>query len=511
MTPSNPNFAPALASDTDSLRARDIRRRNCPFLVSALLSASALVGIPGSSAFAQTPPDSVRIYAAGATAVGVNWWSCQTSQRSNCELYFTIYRNPPGFSSAPIVTVSVDANDYEHSTVNYQLQPRRSYSYLVCTGERANNDKSNCAQSNTVTTPPLETPGQVANGGASSSSNAESGYAPPANVRGESGGSTVALKWTPPNQGAFVEILRAITGGTAPMRVDSLADSVGQWTDYGPLPHLGYTYYVCEGTPSSSFNDCAATGRITTWGANPVLTATRSDTSTVKLSVAVDNIFTLKSLMITRQGSDDPCRQGTTLANGGQGCRTPSVGANGVPVNAPKVVTVYQHTDEFGSNTASAPYVIAIPDDHVTPGVSYYYQASATWYNDVTQQSEVANAPAGSLILARYHGMARVSKVAPVPVGRKPATNSVAHQPTANSVARRPTANFTAALNHAQKSPNDAASLYALGAEYCGRGAHDQCVSLMYMALLQAEKHGQTKLSAQISTRLSKEGVQIAR
>jgi len=479
--------------------------------VGALLSASALLGIPGPSAFAQAPPDSVRIYAAGATAVGVNWWSCQTSDRSNCELYFTIYRNPPGFSSAPIVTMSVDADNYEHSTVNYQLQPSQSYSFLVCTGERANDDKSNCAKSNTVTTPPLEKTGQGANGGASGGSNTESGYAPPANVRGAIGGSTVALKWTPPNQHAYVEILRAITGGTAPMRVDSLADSFGQWTDYGPLPHLGYTYYVCEGTPSTSFNNCAATGRITTWGANPVLTAVRSDTSTVKLSMAVDNIFTLHSLIITRQGSDDPCRQGTTLANGGQGCRTPSVGANGEPVNAPKIVTVYQHTDQFGSNTASAPYVIEIPDDHVTPGVSYYYQASATWNNEVTQQSEVANAAAGSLLLARYQGMTHVSRVVPVPVGRKPTTKSVAHQPTANSVARQPSANFTAALNHAQRSPNDAASLYALGTEYCGRGAHDQCVSLMYMALLQAEKHGQTTLSARISTGLSKEGVQIAR
>lgn len=244
-------------------------------------------------------------------------------------------------------------------------------------------------------------------------------WAPPSQVSALGGGSDIPLKWTNPNTKAgqtcpappsqvFVyrmgtngvynqlAVLDKMSNGTLPTR----------YTDNGPFqPHTGYFYEVCEGAPPNwqSPVNCAsppgvrqgAAGYgVVTHGADPILTATRVNATTVKLKISLDQ-FTVSSVTVIRQGSDDPCRQGGTLGNGMQGCSTTKIGPNGVGVSPAQTVTVYSWTESSASqyppgfqNSQSAPFVINLPDDiTVKPGVTYYYQAQVVWLWSVGQDS----------------------------------------------------------------------------------------------------------------------------
>lgn len=200
----------------------------------------------------------------------------------------------------------------------------------------------------------------------------------------------------------LAELDKSSNNGTLPHR----------YSDTGPFqPHTGYTYEVCEGgspnwqnpnncaSPPGVVHDSSGFG-IVTGGANPVLTATRVSANTVKLKVSLDQ-YTISSITVTRQGSDDPCRQGGTLGNGLQGCTTTKIGSGGVPVSPANTVTVFDWTSSSGSqyppgwqNTQTAPFVVNLPDDTtVKPGVEYYYLAHVVWLWSVAQDSQTVTAP----------------------------------------------------------------------------------------------------------------------
>jgi hypothetical protein len=331
----------------------------------------------------------------------------------------------------------------------------------------------------------------------------------------------VYLKWTNPPHATLattISVLRT-NGATAFELIKQLDWHATSYADSGSLlPHTGYMYTVCEGYPAQVMNNCVQSKPLATWGADPILTATRVNATTVRLSVAVDNFFTLFAMSVTREGSDDPCRQGTTLGNGEQGCRTQTIGPNGVPVNAATIVTVYQHSGDWGSNSTSAPWVIDIPDDTVKAGVEYYYQAHVTWIGPKEQDSAVETAPAQSLLTKPYpmkilatNGIKPIkpsggAKSAPVAGGTAAEKTLLAP----STVVRLPSANMDTAITNAKKTPGDAQALYSLGQAYCAKRLTSTCVSLMYMGLLQAQKAGNSQLITQISNSLTQQGVNLA-
>ena len=180
------------------------------------------------------------------------------------------------------------------------------------------------------------------------------------------------FRQSPPSNLGFIALLPS-SNGILPNR----------YTDegiYGALPHSPNQYLVCEGPSSDgSIVNCAWSVVKFTWGADPVLTATRVNATTVQLKIVVDEIADVSAISVTRQGSDDPCRQGQNLGNGLQGC--PTVGQYGQPVG--HTDTVYNWISGSGSGPSlpkSAPYLINIPDDTtVKPGVEYYYVAHVGW------------------------------------------------------------------------------------------------------------------------------------
>lgn len=253
-------------------------------------------------------------------------------------------------------------------------------------------------------------------------------WSPPANLSALSGLSDVPLKWTnpvtnpngtcpaPPTQ---VLIYRSGPNGmqqiAALPKIGNTGTLPSHYTDSSLLqPHTAYAYEVCEGGPPNWQNptNCAspagALHSIVTWGADPVLYATRDGANSVKLQIALDQ-YSVTSVLVTRQGSDDPCRQGGTLANGLQGCKT--VGAYGG--SPAQTVTVYNWTQSSDSqyppgfqNSQSAPFVINLPDDtSVKPGVEYYYMAQVTWLSTIGQQSNTVTVPNAYSSATLQHGI----------------------------------------------------------------------------------------------------------
>ncbi len=492
------------------------------FFLSFLLSFLGVVC--ASVAYAQAPPDEAHIYAAGPTDMAVEFTACQTSDALNCYLDFSIYRNPPGFTQSPVWASSVDADLASHTIYDTGVKAGQTYTYQVCAGGYANSSRSNCIQTNTVKTPTPSNPppgGSSSGGSGSNGNNGNSSFAPPTDLQALATTSSVYLKWTNPPHATLattISVLRT-NGATAFELIKQLDWRATSYADSGSLlPHTGYMYAVCEGYPAQVMNNCVQSKPLATWGADPILTATRVNATTVRLSVAVDNFFTLFAMSVTREGSDDPCRQGTTLANGEQGCRTQTIGPNGVPVNAAIIVTVYQHSGDWGSNSTSAPWVIDIPDDTVKAGVEYYYQAHVTWVGPKEQDSAVETAPAQSLLTKPYpvkilttNGIKPIkpsggAKSAPV-AGRSTSEKTILASPT---VVQLSAVNLDSAITNAKKAPGDAQALYSLGQAYCAKRLTSTCVSLMYMGLLQAQKAGNSQLITQISNSLAQQGVNLA-
>jgi hypothetical protein len=481
-----------------------------------------------TAAFAQAAPDEAHAYAEGPTSVAIEFTACRTSDEPNCYLEFSIYRNPPGFTQAPVWDSLIgNADQASHTIYDTKVQPGQTYSYQVCAAGLANSDRSNCITTNSVKTPLPPPPPGNGNGNGNGNNNCCSKWAPPQNLQILAGTSSISLAWTnPPNEPNPPDVIAIYRNNGSGFweelkQLDVAGNKFTLNTKYvdsdGLLPHSTYGYAICEGIHAPVWNNCADSRYVVTWGVDPILAATRTGPASVKLSVAVDNMFALGRIGVTRQGSDDPCRQGTTLGNGAQGCRTQTYGANGVPQNAPNIVTVYEQTNAFGSNSGGAPWVIDGPDDTaVQPNVEYYYQAQVTWGGSVEQNSTVVTVPTWNRFIVP--GKAKVPNGMIKPI--KPPPN-VPHAPTrplaartvapiSRSAAMRITGlSLDAAISNAKQKPGDAQALYTLGQAYCGRRMRGPCVSVMYMGLLQAQRAGNSALSAQITNSLSQQGVTL--
>ncbi len=170
------------------------------------------------------------------------------------------------------------------------------------------------------------------------------------------------------------------------------------YLDKGPFqPHMGYLYEVCEVGPPNWQNpyDCNMPRELAvSWGADPVLSATRINSTTIRLRLNLDQ-NTISSVMVTRQGSDDPCRQGQTLGNGLQGCPSnPQVLAQNTPVIYNWTATPQNSVAPGFDHPLTPPFVIDIPDDAtVHPGAEYWYQTSVVWLGTLEQDAATVNVP----------------------------------------------------------------------------------------------------------------------
>ncbi|MBA3914549.1 MAG: hypothetical protein H0X25_12040 [Acidobacteriales bacterium] len=491
--------------------------------LSALFSLLAMLLVLGGAPrlLAQAAPDSLTLQAEGPTGILVKWQACQVSTADNCQENFAIYRNPPSLDTLLATQSAGDSSTLQYLDTS-GLKPSTKYTYMVCTGEKAK-DGSNCLTASATTLAKPPSGGSGGGSGNGSGTPYTNNQPPPTNLRALAGGSTVLLDWqNPPLQFPLpIEIDRALTGATSPGKIAMLQPvgrptvSDARYADTGPLaPHDTYNYYVCTGTPDTLMHSCARSNPVTIWGVNPVLTAVRTSPTTIKLSVAVDNMMTLTALHVTRQDSSDPCRSGGTLGNGLQGCGTSSYGPNGVPINVPKITTTDYNNpgSTFGASTATAPYVINLPVETVSAGVEYYYVVKATWNGTVQQDSETITVSTSGPINSMPNKMLGTS----VAGGRKSVgikagtTGRPQDQAPLNARTAILAPAVAAAQTKVKANPNDAQSLYTLGQSYCTVKMHDACVSTMYMGWLQSQKAGNTTLSNQIKTRLAAEGVSVS-
>lgn len=263
---------------------------------------------------------------------------------------------------------------------------------------------------------------------------------------------------SPPANWEFIGKLSA-TGGVLPTHYDDQGI-------FGASPHSPYQYLLCEGGSDGSNVNCALSIVAFRWGADPVLTATRVNANAVQLRLALDEADDISSIAITRQGSDDPCRQGQKLGNGLQGC--PTVGPNGTSVA--QTVAVYNWTAANPGfqnppglqNSKSAPYVITLPNDtSVKSNVEYYYQAQVGWamgnVSGPSQISGTATAPSfyGTFAAAQNTSALKAAKLssgAPPPPSQSgaslmtnPMSRATATAPTAQANAAPPSRSVTAA------------------------------------------------------------------
>ncbi|MBV8281319.1 MAG: hypothetical protein JO347_04560 [Candidatus Eremiobacteraeota bacterium] len=153
------------------------------------------------------------------------------------------------------------------------------------------------------------------------------------------------------------------------------------------------------------FGNCMFSKQALTEGADPVLTAVRVNPTTVSLLIYVDNDPGISSISVTREGSDDPCRQGGTLGNGLQGCPTVKI-VNGMPQSPATIITVYDWKTggtPSPTETRKTPgYQFTLPNDtSVKPGVEYYYIAHVIPNGDsvvVTVPSAYMTAPSQHVV-----------------------------------------------------------------------------------------------------------------
>ncbi|MGB8478462.1 MAG: hypothetical protein WCE63_06430 [Acidobacteriaceae bacterium] len=512
-----------------SIKCRSYRYLPALFSMVAMLLALG----NAQTALAQAPPDSLTAQPEGPNEIMLTWVTCQSSTQANCLEYYTIYRNPPSLDT--LHDSRSFGSDSKVQYPDYHLTPSTKYTYMVCSDVKAK-DGSNCL---TVSTTTLAAPppnsgsggGSGKGSGNQGSTNETNTSAPPINLRVLAGVSLVSLKWDNPASPfpVVIDIARSLTGdrdfaSSSPQKIVELNGNGDEkippvsYSDSGPFgPHFAYSYYVCTGIMDVIYRNCAHSNSVTLGGLDPILTAVRSNATTVGLSVVVDNVTTLAELKITRQDNSGPCGKGTTLGNGTQGCKTTSY-ANGVPINAPVITTIYDSKGPFSGPADSAPYTIAVANDTVTAGVEYYYQAQASW-TGLGQDSQVVTVPA-SLTLHYLpshktfgtipHGVKTVGVKSGTPgkVQGKVATTTQTAARTAALTPIRISA-VAAAQAKVKANPNDAQSLYALGQSYCAVNLHDACVSTMYMGLLQSQKAGTTALTNQIKASLAAEGVTV--
>jgi hypothetical protein len=501
-----------------------MRRIFCPkilqrcFLVLPIVAPAAFAQAPDSATAAVTP-----------LGVLITYTVCVTSEDPSCDnIEISVFRDPPGFNANWAIHTTVgNANLATHQIMDQSIAKGQSYTYAVCLGETY--VAADCRTTNKVTVPVPSNPPPTNNPPTTNTNNTPTYWTPPQNIKMKSGGTLVVLSWTNPPNKPYPPFDITVERGTPYTSAWTLVADLNQmannyhlntsYTDTGPfMPHASYNYLLCEGDPASIAaqygNNCAKTGFFSTWGADPVLTATRVNATTVKLTVAVDNGAAFQGMSITREGSDDPCRQGTTLSNGLQGCPTRTVGPNGVaaPVGNITTLDLASLAGSVSSPLGFGPWSISYLDNTVKPGVEYYYIAHVN-LNGSQQDSAVATAPSQYALLPPPSKMTlgaikpiKTPSPMPAPVAGRTAMTVRAAPPAA---ARLAPASLDSAVANAQQNPRDAGALYALGQAYCTARVRSICLNLLYMSYLQAQNAGNASLAAEIRSRLAQQGVNV--
>lgn len=294
-------------------------------------------------------------------------------------------------------------------------------------------------------------------------------------VNAYSGPSGIDLKWTNPSTPAGkwcpvpsnqVLIYRMGPDTNGFQLVTTLTKSANNgvlpdhYLDKGPFqPHMGYDYAVCEVAPPNWLNpyDCNFPHEtVVSWGADPVLTATRINGTTVRLRLNLDQ-NTISSVVITRQGSDDPCRQGKTLGNGLQGCPSnPITLAENTPVIYSWTATPLNSVAPGFDHPQTPPFVIDIPDDAtVHPGAEYWYQTAVVWLETLEQDAAMVTVPSfyatagakGSLLAGGVQPIKSNGNAPPPQSGSMVATAPIVRTatPTTSSAMMRPAVTASAA------------------------------------------------------------------
>lgn len=530
-------------------------------LSAATISISGLVTVlvcPGI-ADAQNPPSEAHAWAGGATEVNVEWQAC--ADPSNCYTVYTIYRNPPGFDQkTPYGAASIDADQQSHSTSDYGVKPNSTYSYLVCSEGPKNSDGSNCIQTNSVTTPAAQSSGPSGGGGGNGGSGGSCDdpedlgcqpnvFQPPTNVN-YSSSPEIRLTWTNPLQ-SFPPDRNQINVYPAgdvymPYALPQLPyPSTSFRADLTSFePHSPYAFDVCEGLAFvfSQRTNCVKTAFENLSGLDPVLVVTPTTAGSVALGVSVDSSEYLTSFQVTRQESDDPTRQGTTLANGEQGCRTTG-SIPGVPSSFTQcgslTKVVYQSPDPLHPNQTPVPlYLDAGTDAGLKSGVQYFYQVTATWFGNMGQTSSVVSYTVPPIFQRvppqRIATGVRVPTLVPIgTVGKKSGTGNAILKSTAarqvgggvavskvqpsEKIASKPgevlspvaREKMPIAIAGQSTNADSAQTVMQRGQAYCNQGLKAACINVLYMALLRARQENNSPLAAEAEQQLTALGVQL--
>jgi hypothetical protein len=187
----------------------------------------------GGVASAQTAPDTVTAAALGPSAVKVTFTACLSSDEGNCNIGFSIYRSPqPGFNQPPIAPAYLGEGTYVGSTeaiwIDTTVKKGQSYTYRVCTGDKANSTASNCTTTTPVTVPnpppPPPPPPQA-------------GVQLTANPTVVQQGQSTRLTWTSENATNVT-----MTWQPGPGALYNLPSS--SYTNFNPTQTTTYTVYV---------------------------------------------------------------------------------------------------------------------------------------------------------------------------------------------------------------------------------------------------------------------------
>jgi hypothetical protein len=455
----------------------------------------------------------------GENAIDVTWTRCAYPQdATTCPTVYAIYRMPPATAATTDATFpeTLSGREIPNNVVTWEdpsAQPGTSYRYEICTGTKKLKDESNCASTPTAVLFPKPAPPPPSSSCSSPDDTpCSSGYAPPTRVTATVYLNAVMVQWVNPDWGGepppFIQIN---ADQYAPAYFDVIASlpvnpGVSAPTKYGEsagggpgtlVPHNTATFQVCEGMGyvySFPQPNCAKSGPVTLGGLDPVLSVAASGANAATITVAVDNPKNLTAIDVVRQESDDPARQGTTLGNGLQGCRlsSPVPGQSIHCTNTPVL-----HLDIPKSTTVSGASFVVGTDQNLTPGIVYYYTATATWFGSLQQTSQVV-----AFADSRTYPGARGERSL-VPAGDRATVPVKGHAPPPGQDGKVATSRVHSVASLRRPATGSASDLLARGKGFCTAGMTEICANVLQMTINRAHMMQDTATQAAAEQQLA--------
>jgi len=445
----------------------------------------------------------------GSTVV-VTWTRCPYGStyrdEAVCPYTYAIYRTPALATDPTVERLSgYDLDNGVATWTDTTVLPGTSYNYLICAGSKKAANKSNCSGPTADVgvpvaappTPPVDCSSYDALGCQAP------GFAPPTAITATVYLDTAVLQWVNPPSNLPVPFIQIDTNqfyqydwddvlATLPATGTALPTRFTASAGGGPgtlLPHNTAAFQVCEGIGYvyGYHPNCAESNAVNIGGLDPVLRVTAQSTTSAKLEVTVDNPAHLTSIDVTRQESDDPARQGTTLGNGLKGCLLPS------PVAGAVLTCTNSSVIHFvvPANSHSGTFAVG-EDSNLKPGVTYYYTASANWFGTMQQSSQVVSFTDTYIISippVRGRSLAPVagaSKLQPSIAGQRvpsqaPIKTNAALKADEAAIPARMTV-----VHPYRPLPGSAADLLGRSQGFCAAGMDDVCANALQMAYSRA-------------------------